>query len=90
MKAIVEWRSQKRKGRWPSQGPDCYCAVQVVPRGVKPLKVLRSDHADKRGIEIIYVGEAYSEHTGPRSSWKRVDDEAEKIAREINLKDRTK
>lgn len=82
MKAIVEWRSQHRKGTWPRQGPDYYCAVQVVPKGVQPLKVLRHDHARKRGIEIIYVGEAYGEFQGPRSRWKSVDDEAKEIAEE--------
>jgi hypothetical protein len=84
LKAIIEWRSQKRKGAWPKQGPGYYCAVQVVPKGVEPLKVLRRDHAEKRGIEIIYVGEAYGEFKGTRSRWKSVDDEAKEIANKIN------
>ena len=84
MKAIIEWRTQHRKGTWPRQGPDCYCAVQVVPQGVEPLKVLRRDHAAKRGIDIIYVGEAYGEFQGPKSRWKRVDDKAKEIANKIN------
>jgi hypothetical protein len=48
------------------------------------LKVLRRDHAEKRGIEIIYVGEAYGEFKGTRSRWKSVDDEAKEIANKIN------
>ena len=84
MKAIIEWRTQKRRGSWPKQGPDCYCTVQVVPQGVNPLKVLRSDHAAKRGIEIIYVGEAYGQFRGSRSRWKIVNDEAKEIANKIN------
>lgn len=86
MKAIIEERTQRFKGRWPKRGPDCYIAVQVVPDGVEPLKVLRRDHAAKRGIEIIYVGEAYSNRRGPRSTWWMLHDEAKEIASKINSK----
>lgn len=61
MKAYVEIRQQHSRGgsssRWG--GPDTYVAVQVVPEGVKRLKVLNHNHAAQRGIKIIYCGEGY-------------------------------
>lgn len=84
MKAIVEIRSQKSRGTFPKCGPDRYVAVQVVPDGVQPLTVLRSDVAKKRGIEIIHCGEGYRQHTGPRSAFGQALESAKKLAEEIN------
>jgi len=58
--AYVEIRSQRPKGTWPSQGPDTYVAVQIVPAGVARLKCLNRRAAEARGIEIVYCGEGYS------------------------------
>ena len=84
MKAIVEIRSQKSRGTFPRCGPDRYVAVQVVPDGVQPLTVLRSDVAKKRGIEIIHCGEGYRQHTGPRSSLGMAIAEAKSLAAKVN------
>ena len=84
MKAIIEKRSQKASGRWPKCGPDTYIAVQLVPDGVEPLTALRRDIARKRGIEIVYCGEGYRQHTGPRSSLGLAIAEAEAIAARVN------
>lgn len=63
-------RSQHAKtGRSGFAGPDIYIAVQEVPDGVEPLKALRADSARKRGIRIVYFGEGYSKHRGPRSAY---------------------
>ena len=48
--------------------PDMYVAVQLVPEGVEPLKVLREDSAKKRGIEIIRCGDFYNGRTGNGSN----------------------
>jgi hypothetical protein len=84
MKAIVEIRSRKASGKWPKLGPDRYVAVQLVPDGVEPLAALRRDVAKKRGIEIVYCGEGYRQHTGPRSSLGIAIAEAEAIAARVN------
>lgn len=67
MKAYIETRSQKAKGRWPKQGPDTYVAVQLVPDGIEPLKYLNHKVAEVRGIKIKIFGEGYSRNSGPKS-----------------------
>lgn len=69
MKAYLEVRSQKSKGKWPKSGPDIYVAIQIVPNGVSRLKYLNHKVANKRGIKIIYIGEGYSKNKGPKSSY---------------------
>jgi len=67
---MVEIRGQHSRGSSGGGfgGPDTYVAVQIVPDGVDPLKVLREDIAAKRGIAIKYFGTGYFRHAGPRSS----------------------
>lgn len=84
MRAIVEIRSQKASGKWPKVGPDRYVAVQIVPDGIEPLTVLRSDVAAKRGIEIVNCGEGYRQHTGPRSSFGKALAKAKELAAKVN------
>lgn len=84
MKAYVEVRSQKAKGTFPKRGPDRYVAVQSVPDGVEPLKYLNYSVATRRGIEIIYCGEGYSNRTSNRSMYGQALEKAKKIAGEIN------
>ena len=60
--------------------PDMYVAVQLVPEGVEPLKVLREDSAKKRGIEIIQCGDFYSGRTGAGSRYVKAMAEAERLA----------
>lgn len=68
MLALVETRSQHaRTGRSGYHGPDTYVAVQIVPHDVAPLRSLNRRHAVARGIVIIYCGEGYARHGGPRS-----------------------
>lgn len=85
-KAYVEIRSQSPRGTWPKQGPDTYVAVQVVPDGQQRLRVLNHKVAAKRGIEIIVVGDGYSEHRGPTSFLGQAIAEAEELAASINSK----
>lgn len=82
--AYVEIRSQHAKGTPPRQGPNTYVAVQVVPTGATRLTYLNRSVAEKRGIEIVYCGEGYAEHTGPRSAIGQAIVEAQRIADEIN------
>jgi hypothetical protein len=58
--AYLEVRSQHVVGTWPKCGPDRYVAVQIVPAGVEPLKCLNMAAAKRRGIQIVYCGEGYS------------------------------
>lgn len=83
-KAYIEVRTQSAKGIWPKRGPDVYIAVQVVPDGVARLTVLNQKVAQKRGIEIIYVGEGYSNRIGERSMYGQAMAEAEAIVAKIN------
>jgi hypothetical protein len=46
-----------------------YIAVQIVPPGVEPLRILNLARAEKHGIEIVYIGEGYRERNGRRSSY---------------------
>lgn len=82
MKAIICERRQRSKGTWPNCGPDTYVAVQIVPEGVTPLYNLNSHIAEKRGIEIIYCGEGYSDRQKTsRSSLNQARERAAEIAR---------
>jgi len=85
--ARVEVRSQKSVGRAGSfGGPDTYVAVQVIPEGVEPLRQLNHAVAAKRGIEIIYCGEGYSDRCKTsRSMLGSAKAEAQRIADEINF-----
>jgi len=82
--AIVETRTQSAKGAYPASGPDVYVAVQVVPFGAEPLKTLNRKTAEKRGIEIRYIGEGYSNRSGPRSAFGKALKAANELAAEIN------
>lgn len=66
---ILEVRSQHSRGAGNGRfgGPDTYVAVQIVPPGVEPLRVLNRKVAARRGIKIVYFGDGYSQHKGPRS-----------------------
>ena len=84
-KAFVEVRSQKSKGTGPGSGPDTYFAVQIVPEGVTPLVALNHKAAMRRGIEIVYCGEGYSDRQKTsRSMYNQAKAEAERIAAEVN------
>ena len=86
--AYVEVRSQKSRGAGPFGGPDTYVAVQVVPEGAAPLRYLNHVVAKKRGIEIIYCGEGYSNRCKtPRSMLNQAKAHAEEVAAEINGKE---
>ena len=83
--AHVEVRSQSPKGSFPHAGPDTYVMVQVVPDGIEPLVCLNRKAAEKRGIELIYCGEGYSNRQKtPRSMLNQAVANAEVIADEIN------
>lgn len=60
MKAFLEIRSQHSKGTFPHTSPDTYVAVQIVPANQSRLSVLNQKVALKRGIDIWYFGEGYS------------------------------
>lgn len=85
-KAYVELRSQKSVGSGFRRfgGPDRYVAVQIVPEGVAPLRVLNHRAAARRGIRIVWCGEGYAEHDGPRSSLGQALDRAARLAAAIN------
>lgn len=86
MKAYIETRRQKAKGKWPKQGPDTYVAVQIVPDGVEPLKYLNYKVAAVRGIKIKIFGEGYSENSGPKSMLGIALKEAKNFVEKFNLK----
>lgn len=69
--AYLEVRTQHAKRRGMFHGPDTYVAVQIVPQGAERLRSLNSCAAVKREIEILYFGEGYGEHSGPRSKLGR-------------------
>jgi len=86
MLAIVEVRSQHAKrGRSGFRGPDTYVAVQIVPDGVRPLSRLDRRSCHKKGIRLVYFGEGYSQHRGPRSALGKALRAAEEYANEINM-----
>ena len=68
MTAHVEVRSQHSVDSSNGQfsGPNAYVVVQGVP-------------AQSRGIRIIYCGEGYKEHQGPRSVLDQAIAKAEKM-----------
>ncbi len=83
--AYVEVRTQPVKGRGWASGPDTYVAVQVVPAGVEQLAYLNRSAANRRGIEIIYCGEGYSNRNKTeRSMLGAALAEANRIANTIN------
>ncbi len=83
--AYVECRSQHAKGSGPGAGPDTYFAVQVVPAEATRLLSLNHTAAAKRGIEIIYCGEGYSNRQQTeRSMYNRAKAAAHRVAAEIN------
>jgi hypothetical protein len=87
--AYVEERSQKSVGSGAGGfgGPDTYVAVQVVPAGAERLKALNTAVAEKRGIEIIYCGEGYSQSCKTtRSALGAARAEAQQVADRINSK----
>jgi len=81
MKAEMHIRSQKSRGSGNNTwgGPDTYVAVTLTPNGVECPQILRQDVLAKRGIKLIYCGEGYSEHRGPRSSLGKAIAEAKSI-----------
>lgn len=84
VQAFVEERSQLAVGSWPTQGPDTYIAVQVVPDGVEKLNHLNRRVAKKRGIVIHYIGEGYTKNRGSRSALGQAIEKAEKLVESIN------
>ncbi len=87
MTAYIEIRSQHSKGSSGGKfgGPDTYVAVQVVPEGVSPLKVLNRKVAAKRGIKIIHCGQGYSNRQKTsRSSLGAAKAYAAEIARQYS------
>jgi hypothetical protein len=84
MKAYLETRRQKAKGAWPKRGPDTYVAVQIVPENVEPLHYLNRSVAEKRGIEIKYFGEGYSNRTSSSSMLGIAMKKARDFCKQIN------
>lgn len=84
--AYVEIRSQHSVGSSANRfgGPDTYVAVQIVPEGTARLRILQERVAQKRGIEILYCGEGYKRHDGPRSMLGQALARAERIVTRIN------
>jgi hypothetical protein len=76
-------RTQHRKGGW---GPDRYMALVVVPEGV-PFDIdrtpLQLSRLASKGIKMRWIGEYYSDHTGPRSAFSRLEVEALSMAEQI-------
>jgi len=89
--ARVEVRSKHSRGVGPRRfgGPDTYVAVQVVPERVEPLRRLDRKAAARRGIELIYVGEGYAKHFGPRSTLGEAIRKATEIVDRINAEEGT-
>lgn len=67
MQYQVHVRSQHARGKWPHQGPDTYVAVTIAPDGVTVPYPLNASLLAKRKIQIIYFGEGYRKHDGPKS-----------------------
>lgn len=86
--AYVEARKQHSVGSGNGKfgGPDVYVAVQIVPSGTNPLRVLNAKHAKTRGITIKYFGEGYSRHDGPSSMYGQALDAAEEFASAFNCR----
>ena len=86
MKAHVEIRTQRSRGSSSHMfgGPDHYVAVQVVPEGIEKLTYLNQRVAKFRNIDIIYCGEGYGEHRGPKSMLGQALEKAKEITEEIN------
>lgn len=83
MQAQVHVRSQHAKrGRSGFSGPDTYVAVTIAPDGVTVPYRLNRTVLGKRGIRLIYVGEGYRKHSGPKSALGKALSAAELIARE--------
>jgi len=71
MQYTIHRRSQHAKGSGPFHGPDTYIAVTIAPDGVDVPHYLNRAVLTKLGITILYFGEGYAEHTGPRSALGR-------------------
>jgi hypothetical protein len=85
--AQVHVRSQKSVGAGgPGQfgGPDTYVAVTVSPHGVDVPYTLRADVLAKRGIALVYFGEGYAAHQGPRSALGQELESARVFAESVN------
>jgi len=70
MNYTLQIRSQHSRGSSAHKfgGPDTYVAVTIAPEGVEVPKCLNRRVLDKRGIQIKYFGEGYSQHSGARSA----------------------
>ena len=84
--ATVHTRSQHSNGSSAHRfgGPDTYVAVTIAPAGAEIPYCLRRDVLRKRGIEIRYCGEGYSQHSGSRSMLGAAIARARQIAAEVN------
>lgn len=84
--AEVHIRSQHSRGSFAHRfgGPDTYVAVTVAPAGVEVPRVLRRDLLRRRGIDLHYFGEGYSQHSGPRSMLGQALAAARAFAARIN------
>ncbi len=83
-RAYVEIRQQPAKtGKSGWSGPNAYVAVQVVPDGQIPLQHLERRVAKNRGIQLVYFGEGYLEHQGPKSALGKALKEAWEYADSI-------
>lgn len=86
MIAQVHVRSQHSNGSSAHMfgGPDAYVAVTIAPEGVEVPYCLNRELLKKRGIEVHYFGEGYSEHRGPKSRLGRAIKAAREFADSIN------
>lgn len=68
MKYQLHIRSQHAKtGGCGYRGPDTYVAVTCAPDDVEVPESLNRKVLLKRGIGIVYFGDGYRAHDGPRS-----------------------
>ena len=81
MKYELHTRSQHSRGSSIGRfgGPDTYVAVTIALNEAIVPYVLNRAILAKRGIEIKYFGEGYSQHTGPKSMLAQAIADAKKF-----------
>ncbi len=88
--AHIVTRSQPSHcGRSGYRGPDHYVAVVLVPEGQQfdPARTPVNVQALKRrGIRVLYCGEYYGQHQGPRSAYGAAMAEARRIAHDATAR----
>lgn len=76
-------KQHAKKGKSGWAGPDTYVAVTVMPEGVSlPSYALRRKSIENLGGRLIFIGEGYSGHFGPKSALGRAIAKAEAFVME--------